>query len=200
MDLATAKIEQSGISDYIAYHGDDRNLFVQFEMVAEKQGFESEAQGRPVFKDQAYITIMFPGDKTRKISRRVQMNPMESAPFPPDPERFPKQWAAFQSQQEQPVTGMPIDQWAPLTKSMAAELKANRVFTVEQLSAVPDSALHTLGMGGRELREKAQVWLKQAESGAETLRLTAENAQLRSDLELLKAQVAEIAALKKASK
>jgi hypothetical protein len=55
-------------------------------------------------------------------------------------------------------------------------------------------------MGGRELREKAQAWLKQAESGAETLRLTAENAQLRSDLELLKAQVAEIAALKKASK
>ena len=197
MDLATPRVQQTGPNRYEVSHGDDQQLYVQFSTEAIHQAAESEKEGRPIFKDVPYITIMFPGDRSREIKRPVRFDPEESRPYPPDPERFHRQWAAFQSKQEQAHDGTPLEQWPPLSNAAVMELKANRIFTVEQLSNIPDSALHTLGMGGREMRDKASSWLKNAKDGSEITRLVAENSLLKADIEALKTQFAELAATQK---
>ena len=47
-------------------------------------------------------------------------------------------------------TGLPLQEWAPLSRSQVLELKANHIHTVEQLSEIPDSGLEKLGMGARD--------------------------------------------------
>lgn len=172
-------------------HGGDESLIVTFYMESVLQGHESERAGRPIYKDVPFIWIRFPGDRTREVRRKVDMVGKNGAT--PDPVRFPRQWAAFERQQVQVQEGTPIEQWGPISKSHALTLKGVNVHTVENLAAVPDSALHNLGHGARELRDKAIAWLKAASDSAETTRLAAENQHLKDELTALKEQVAELA-------
>lgn len=191
MEFATAQVHKAGNQLHVT-HGDDKGLFVTFYDEAIRQNFESEQQGRPVFKDVPHVHIMFPGDRTKEVKRPVKLSGDESSPS--DPERWPRQWAAYQAQAAEVVDGLPVTEWAPLTKSQAMELKALHIHTVEQLAAVPDHALTWLG--AREMQAKARAFLAQATDGAEVLRLKAENEALRTDLELLKQQVAELSGTK----
>lgn len=195
MDFASAKVTGSGNNLHVS-HGDDSGLFVEFEMRPIKQEFESEQKGRPIFKDVPYINIMFPGDRTKQIVRPVKMD--EDGSGPSDLQRFPRQWAAFESKKEQVQDGTPLEQWAPLTRSQVMELKGIRIHTVEQLASLPDSTLNW--MGARDLREKAKVWLANAGgSNAEVLKLQHENQTLAEDIAMLKDQIRELAAMKSAS-
>ncbi|WAL81317.1 chromosome partitioning protein ParA [Pandoraea sp. XJJ-1] len=171
-------------------HGDDSRLYVEFTMEAIHQTAESEKQGRPIFKDVPHIQIHFPGDRTKKIFRPVKME--DDMQGPADPRRFPKQWSAFEAQREQVQDGTPIEQWGPITKSQAMELKSMHIHTVEQLAGIADSNLTWLG--ARQLRDKAEAWLKQADNGKEAMRLQAENDQLREDMALLQQQMRDLAA------
>lgn len=180
----------------MASHGNDKGLFVTFYNEAIQQGAESERQGRPVFKDVPHVHILFPGDRTKEVRRPVRLTADDNTPS--DPERWPAQWQAFQSQGENQLQGLPITEWAPLTKSQAMELKAMHIHTVEQLAELPD---HTLTwMGARELREHARSFLAQAKDGAENARLRAENEALRTDVEMLKKQMSELMAGKTRTK
>ena len=190
MDFAQARIVESGNQLHVM-HGDDSRLYVEFTMEAIHQTAQSEKEGRPIFKDVPHVRIHFPGDRTKQIFRPVKMEDDHQGPA--DPRRFPKQWAAFEAQQEQVQTGTPIEQWGPLTKSQAMEFKAMHIHTVEQLAGIADSNLSWLG--ARELRDKAAAWLKQAESGKEALRLQGELEKRDADIEDLKRQVRELASL-----
>jgi len=197
MDLAEfspATVQGRG-NQLTVSHGGDENLIVVFYLESEHQGHESEKAGRPIYKDVPYVWIRFPGDRTREVKRRVDTKGKNGAI--PDPERFPKQWAAFQRQQVQAQEGTPIEQWGPISKSTALTYKGLNVHTVENLASVPDSLLHNLGHGAREMRDKAIAWLKAAQDSSETTRLAAENQHLRDELAALKEQVAELAAKRK---
>jgi hypothetical protein len=176
-------------------HGGDENLIVEFYMEPVLQGHESEKEGRQIFKDVPFIWIRFPGDRTRERRRRVDMRGKDGAI--PDPDRFPRQWSAFQRKHAQVQEGTPIENWGPISKSQALTYKGLNVHTVENLAAVNDTALHNLGHGARMLRDKAIAWIKASKDSAETMRLAAENQQLRDDLAALKEQVAELAAKRK---
>lgn len=193
MDFAQARIVEQGNSLHVT-HGDDSRLYVEFTMEAIHQTAKSEEEGRPIFKDVPHVRIHFPGDRTKQIFRPVKFDDDHQGPA--DPRRFPQQWRAFEAQQEQVQTGTPIEQWGPLTKSQAMEFKAMHIHTVEQLAGIADSNLTWLG--ARELRDKAVAWLAQAESGKESVRLTAELAKRDADIEELKRQVKELAALAQA--
>jgi len=193
MDFAQARIVESGNQLHVM-HGDDSRLYVEFTMEAIHQTAQSEKEGRPIFKDVPHVRIHFPGDRTKQIFRPVKMEDDHQGPA--DPRRFPKQWAAFEAQQEQVQDGTPIEQWGPLTKSQAMEFKAMHIHTVEQLAGIADSNLSWLG--ARELRDKAAAWLKQAESGKEALRLQGELEKRDADIEDLKRQVRELASLAQA--
>ena len=75
-------------------YGNDRGLFVEFHTEDVYQEFESEQEGRPIFKQVPFISIYVPGDKTKKVTRPVRTTWFGDTP--PDTERFPAQWAAYQ--------------------------------------------------------------------------------------------------------
>lgn len=182
-EFASATIKGRG-NQLEVVHGGDENLIVNFSMEPVIQGAESEKAGRPIYKDTPMVHIRFPGDRTREIFTRAKPEHMQ---------RFPRQWAQFQQKVEQVQVGTPLEQWGPISRSHAMTLKGANIHTVENLAAVPDSALHSIGHGARELRAKAIAWLKTSQDGAESLRLAAENQALRDDISILKEQVAELA-------
>ncbi|WP_253724687.1 chromosome partitioning protein ParA [Burkholderia multivorans] len=188
MDFATPHIHHQGNQLHVS-HGDDSGLFVEFSLEPIHQEAESEKQGRPIYLDVPHIRIHFAGDRTKMIFRPVKMK--DDPQGPSDPRRFPRQWAAFEEQRSQVQEGTPLEQWPPVSRSEVLSLKAMHIHTVEQMAAVSDSNLSWLG--ARELREKAIAWLKNADGGKEVVRLTAENEQLRADLEVQKAQTRELA-------
>lgn len=189
MEFASAQVSQQG-SRLSVTHGGDDSLLVRFYLEPVHQGFESEQAGRPIYKDVPYIWIQFPGDRTRDIRRKVDM--IGKNGNVPDPDRFPKQWAAFERQSEVVQEGTPLEEWGPVSKSTAMNYKALNIHTVEQLAACGDNVLHNMGTGGRTFRDKAVAWLKSTEGSAEVLRLQSENDQLRADLDMLKGQVEEL--------
>ena len=191
MDFAAPKVTQMGENRYAVSYGDDSGIYVEFENIPILNEARGSLEGRACYDDVPHIKIMFPGDKTKVLVRKVRMEP--DAGNPSDPQRFPKQWERFISQQEQKADGTPITEWPPITKGQAMELKAIHVHTVETLAAFPDGALSW--MGARELREKAKAWLNNAKGGSEVTRLLGENDTLRNDVEVLKRQVAELVGL-----
>ncbi|MFK4444638.1 hypothetical protein ABH944_004858 [Caballeronia udeis] len=190
MDFAQARIVEQGNSLHVT-HGDDSRLYVEFTNEAIHQTFLSEEAGRPIFKDVPHVRIHFPGDRTKQIFRPVKFQ--DDYQGPADPVRFPRQWAAFQAQAEQIQDGTPIEQWGPLTKSQAMELKSMHIHTVEQLAGIADNNL--TWMGSRELREKAIAWLKQADDGKHAMHLQGELEKRDAVIEDLQRQMKEMASL-----
>lgn len=190
MDFASPRYEFApGQNVAMASHGDDAGLFAEFRMEAVQNHAKSRAEARAVFEEVPFITILFPGDKTKKVDRPVKLE--DDVDGPSDLTRFPRQWARFQAQEKQAADGLPVEQWSPLSKSQALELKAMNVHTVEQLAALPDTALTWLG--ARDLKAQAQTWLDKAEAHAVEARLTAENTQLRELISALQLQMKELA-------
>ncbi len=192
MEFATPTVHRTGEHSYHVSHGEDRGLHVEFVMEAVEQTFESQQKGRPIYKDEAFIIIRPPGGKTEN-KRKVRLEQYGDAP--PDTVRWPQQWAQFQAKQEQTQSGTPLEQYPPLSKSQVMELKGCKIFTVEQLSSIPDTGFAGVPiLDIRKLRDTAKNYLKNAADGSAVTALEAENARLKGDVEALKAQFAELAA------
>ena len=191
MELASAQVVKSGNSLRVQ-HGDDKGLYVTFFTEPVESPFKSEQAGHPVFDDVVFIHIIFPGNRSTEVKRPAKLKADGGAPT--DPQRWPAQYEAFKNQSVQVNSGMPVTEWAVLTKSQALGLKSMNIHTVEQLAEVPDHAL--TWMGAREMQVKAQAWLKNATDGSEVLRLKSENQSLRLDVDRLMEQVKELAAVK----
>lgn len=172
-------------------HGDDSALLVQFYLHAVRQGGASEKAGREIFKDEEYVWIRFPGDKTKEIRRPVDHEGRNG--HPPDSERWPKAWQAFKNSHAQVQEGTPLEQFPPLGASTVLNFKSYNIHTVEQLAAVTDAVIHNLGTGALDLREKAKAWLKAASDASVVTKMQAELAKRDEDIAALKAQIAEIA-------
>lgn len=182
--FSTPKVTQSGTTLHVE-HGNDSNLYVEFTMESVHQPFESEKQGRPIYKDVPYIRILTPGDKTKVIHRPIR---------PEDTERFPRQYQAFKNQEVQVSEGTPITEWPPLTKGEAMEFKALNIHTVEQLANLPDSALNWLG--GLQRRAQAQAYIAASKDGAIVSKMNAELKRRDDDILALKNQLSELLAMK----
>ena len=190
--FAPANIVKQGNNLHVQY-GDDNGLFVEFFKKPIEMKAESAKEGRPIFKDIDYIRIRPVGQNQTVVERKVRLTDSNSEPA--DPIRFPRQWQAFQNQEAQAEEGTPINEWPPITKSKALELKAINIHTVEAMASVSDTNL--TWMGAREMREKAQTWLESAKQGAAATKWEAEKETLLSEIKALKNQ---LAAPKKAKK
>lgn len=193
MDVAEfAPVNVMGRGNHlVASHGGDEGLIVEFYNEAVYMGAKSEEAGRPIYEDKPFIWIRFPGDRTREVKRRVDLKGKNGAP--PDNHRFPRQWAAYQSQEQYVEEGTPLEQWGPMSKSMAMTYRGAHIYTVENLSAVTDDKLQGLGHGARDMRDKAIAWLKSSSDGAESMRLAAENKRKDDRIDDLERQIAELA-------
>jgi hypothetical protein len=191
MEFASPNLVKQGNSYGVSY-GDDSGLYVQFKKDSIPDLERSASEGRACFKDIDIIEINMPGS-TSAVYRPVNFvsTPHQQA----DPERFPKQWAAYKNQEVQSKDGTPLEEWGPITKSQCSELKAINIHTVEDLVACPDGRL--TWMGAREMQEKAKLYVEQAKGNAPLLQLKEENDKLRRDLEAFKLQVAGMNSEKK---
>ena len=143
----------------------------------------TKAAGHDVYKDAEFVKIAIPGDRNS-----LYFQPADDR----QRKRFPKAYDAFKRRGTHPVEGMPIEQWAVISRSVAMTLRAAHIQTVESLAAVHDGHIDKLGFNARELRGKAQAWLAQAKDGAATMALAEEKKALQDQLDAMRAQIAAL--------
>ena len=158
----------------------DKALMVKFFYKNVENKMESQAQGRPVFKEKTYIEIRIAGQRDAQACRPVTHS---------DKMRFPAHFEAFEKRMEPPTEGMPLAEWPQISRSQAEELSFLHIKTVEQLATVKDGNMQNF-MGGYALREKAQKWLEL--NDAETV--DREKEEMRAELAEIKAQMATLLA------
>ena len=165
----------------------ENSVFVEFYTDAVEMGFESEKEGRPIFKDMAHVRILIPGDKNNIIERRASKE---------DEQKYPNAWKRFQASEATGHTGTPLEQWPQISRSQVKEAKYFEIHTVEQMAELTDANTARLGMGFSDLRTKAKAYLGAAADTAKATAQAAENSRLRSEMADLQAQVKELAAVK----
>lgn len=171
----------------------DFGLGEEFPMVAVGFGMHpmkdmkaSEAAGHDVYTDVEHVKIAIPGDRFSLF-------------FQPATDvyrkRFPKAYATYKQRDSKPTLhGMPIDMWAPISRSLALTLKAMNVPTVEALAEVHDGLIDKIGANGRDLRAKAQAFLAQARDGAAIIKEVSEKKALQDQIAALQAQITALGA------
>lgn len=193
MELAQAKVYPTGPNSYGVSYGDDSQLHVEFYDREVKDVAASEKEGRVIHQTIPYVRQTFPGDRTKVKDEPVDFNGTPGGK-PPHPARFPRQWEAYKDGREQVADGTSLMEWPPISRAEAMDLKVMKIHTVEQLANLPDSALTWLG--AQMWRNKAKAWLEQATGGSAVLKLQSENESLKLDLEMMKKQIADLAAMK----
>jgi hypothetical protein len=161
-------------------HADDNKLFVRFETKPQHNKFQSDKEGRPIFEEVEYISIITPG------SRDVFTTPLDDLYRARFKERYDK-WKS--STDAQKVEGTLLAEMPWLTKGQIAEMNYSNVFTIEQLANLSDAQAMQF-MGNHKLRERAKLYLEQAKGDAPLLRLQQELEQRDAKIEVLSGQVA----------
>jgi hypothetical protein len=161
----------------------DKSLMVRFFYKNVENKMASKTQGRPVFREKTYIEIRVAGQRDVQACR-----PATHA----DKMRFPAHLEAFEKRMEPPTEGMPLTEWAKITRSQAEELAFKNVKTVEQLASMKDSNLQQF-MNGYKLREQAIKWLETNSEETDDR----EKAELKQQVADLQSQMAELIAANK---
>src|SRR3990167_2071334 len=107
--------------------------------------------------------------------------------------RFPREYEAF-LKGTTVQAGTPIVQLGDIDRMTIAKLQMFGVYTVESLASLHDAGIMNLGMGGRELQDRAKMFLRtntQALAAAERDRAKAENEELKARLAALEAKTSE---------
>jgi hypothetical protein len=134
----------------------DDMLAVLFFIKPLQNDSKSKEEGRPIFEDAEWISIMAPG------SRNKVMRPIRHK----DKERFPRHYAAFKNRTEQDfIEGTPLAEWTGVTRSQVEELKFWNISTVEQLANTADSATGAF-RGFVTLKQNAIKYLEASKGNA----------------------------------
>jgi hypothetical protein len=160
----------------------DKSLLVRFFEKSVENKLESQAQGRPIFKDKVYIEIRVAGQRDPQACR-----PVTHA----DKQRFPDHWSAYEKRTAPPSEGTPLLEWGLIARSQAEELAFLNIKTVEQLAVVIDTNLQNF-RGGYELRERAKKWLEKSALETEDT----EKQEMRDRIAELEAKIEALAASK----
>ena len=157
---------------------------VGFGLFPKKDGKASATAGRPIFREREYVRIITPGEKNTVF-------------FQPATEqhkrRFPKAYAAFKSGSAVAEQGTPLEQWPQMTRGQVLSFRAIGIHTVEAMAAVHDGNVEALGHGGRELREQAIAYIRQAEDTAAVQKMAAEKQVMADQMASLQAQIVDLA-------
>lgn len=164
--------------EYPPMLSEDKNILVFFEQQREN-GLATQKAGRPIFNNVLMLRISSPGDKS-SAEYEVDVEYPESFPHPIHGalkknrdiyQRYGKFIERHKETREAGgvLDGTPLEQWPGITFRQAALLKSLGIQTVESLAEAHDNALHAIGMGARELRQKAKDYLLTAADTAAAL-------------------------------
>jgi hypothetical protein len=155
---------------------------LRFFIEARENRFKSMEAGRPIYDNVEMISIINPGSKDEFI-KEVDDSARQ---------RFGRQYEHWKRTQEQPAEGTPLEMVPFLNPGQVKELRAINIPTLEHLAHLTDTAVQKIGMGGVELVRKAQAYLKAAGDNSVVTKLVAENQRLKSEVDALKAQIAQV--------
>lgn len=168
------------------YRGDE-NLYVRFFMHPIQDINKSREEGRPIFVDKEFVSIMVPGDKGNIVTRVAR---------PDDINRFSRQYHAFKNNMEEVLEGTPLDKWNFITPAQVEEMRHFNIRTVEQLANLSDVHAQNF-MGIQVLKRRAKEYIEATKADAPVAQLQAELeerdnkiASLNQALEELTAKVA----------
>lgn len=163
---------------------DDDKLMIKFELFPHLDQEKSQAEGRPIYYDREYITIIVPGDKDSIVHRPV---------WSKDIERFPRQYQAFKNNESQETIGTPLKLWGGCTLGQAKELEYFNVKTVEQLAGMSDgNAMKFQGINA--LRQRARDYIAHTKEQQPLLQMRAELEDRDNTVATMQRQLAEMAA------
>lgn len=137
---------------------------------------------RGAFTDVEYVEILVPGD-----AKSIPCHLVDDVMI----RRFPHQYRAWKAGLDMAAEGTPIELLVGATAQMF-QLKSLNIHTVEQVAGLSDGQLGAVGMGGRDLRDRATRFLENKATLAtveETARKDAEMAELRDQVARLTALV-----------
>jgi hypothetical protein len=142
----------------------DENLRVKFSNFPHFNQEKTNNEGRPIYDQRCYITIMVPGQQD--IVHRVAWRR--------DYERFPKQYQAFLNEKDQDeASGTPLSALTWLHANQLKELEYFNVKTVEQLANVADSTTGKF-MALQSLKQRAKDFLEASKDAAHLTKMRAE--------------------------
>jgi hypothetical protein len=163
------------------------SIYAQFTLEPVHMPFKSEEAGRPIYEDREFVRIVIAGDKNSEVYREVTEG---------DRDRFHEVYDRFKRglRDRDQIIGTPLKEWAALRPAQIKEFEAMDIHTIEHLAAASDTVKQKIGMGAHQIVAKAQAYLDSAKGGAAAEKYAAENIRLREDIDMLKAQIAEISA------
>jgi hypothetical protein len=157
----------------VQYGGGNKNMVALFFTKAKHNPAKSNEAGRPIYDDVVFVRIAPPGER---------LNIVERPATPDDQRRYALQWAQFAQNKQQVPDGTPIDLLYPDHPSVAAMLRANGVYTVEQCAELSGPAIDTIGMGAQRYCNDAQKYIQASNKGVKA-------SQLRHELEERDSQI-----------
>ncbi len=155
-------------------------------------------EGYPVSRGIDYMRVGIAGEKDNAI---FEIDPKSliavgsSSPLPVN-RRYPELWRAYKDGREQSMSGTSLEVLFPGSPEVVANLKANNIYTVQQLAEYPDSSEFKFGL---TLKQKAQQFLDGLK-GNRFHELERQAAQDRAELEEMKRMVAQLTAQQEAPK
>lgn len=158
------------------------STFPRFHLHPVEDPIATAAAGRPIFVQHERVQIIQPGNPNSPVLAVTDA----------ERQRWPEQYAAFRKGEEVSVHGTPLEQWAYLPRNAVLELKAIDLHTVEQLAGLPDSALHKIGMAGRNIRDMAKAYMDDGAAQAITSEALARAERAEAQLAGLQKQVDEM--------
>ena len=184
----------------------DETIIALFKNHAVQNEMASAKAGRPIFDDLEVVEIRFPGSRSVSVfpatavshwATDFQTGYQRQVTYA---ERFSHQYRQFKQHAAQTKSGTPLDYAPFLTEGRKAELRAQNLYTIEQLAAIEGAELKNLGNGGREMKNQAIAFIEESkvhapdtQMKAELEALRARNAILEEDAERAKAAaVAEV--------
>jgi len=163
----------------------DASLLVKFFLHPRLNKAKSAAEGRPIYEELEYISIMQPGNKDSVVMRPGTAE---------DKLRFAEHYRKFKAREDQDaVEGTLLSEWPGVTRGQVEELRFFNVRTVEQLVAVSDAHTGRI-MGFNMLKERAKKYLEASEDNKTAEALLAANSridELTSIMEKMAARLKE---------
>ena len=169
------------------------DVYIEFFMLTQDDPAATVQAGHAVFRDVPHA---------RWWKRGINSNSTQ-CPISRLPRLYPHIWHACEARYQawskgydDPQEGTPLRQWPGIGRGQAETLRGLHIFTVEELAQVTDAGLDRVGMGARQLRERARAWLSAAQDtgrAAERIaQVEAENSRLKAALAQQAADVAEL--------
>lgn len=167
-----------------------RPPFVEFKQIAKHDPVKSEELGYRVTKNVDMAFIMQPGSRDQvEIGAQAWLDSIKRKMLDGAPDAYPQDWVdgfrkkyeLWKEGMEAPLNGTSVREWPVLSPAEVENFIANRILTIEDVSAMTEEAMSRFGMGARGLRDKAREWLSAKDLAGNALKENEELKKLLAD-------------------